>query len=470
MSRCRSMSMPREFLRQAEAPSRRTSLQRPRAEHREPAASRPSPFSASSARSRAGSSLPAACVSSTEPDGRPRTCAMRYCSAIWNRQSPACLTLRAPAALPNPNASAIRRNPGLGEAVGQGDADRRFRPRAPCGRRTACRSRRSRPKAPSATCQQPAVLHKGLRGGDLADVLLEVGDLPGELGAALERRRAGLSAVRSRKRQPAIPPIGNRSARSSCRDSRRAGAPRAATGSAAPASPGRRGPRSTLSRSPRSRWARLSASRNTWESCSMPRSSWRSALLGVRLAGEHELGDVADPAHRRVDLVGMDRVAQAQHLGVRRDDLQPRAPVAVLHDDAVDHHPLARPELEHEPAHAAFSTSPRRPFMIAVLMSMSGAIDALARPARRIECRRTNSASPSQLRAQRAAAAGWPRASGPRRARPRGAGCRPPPRRGRGTGACPVSSTALVRPAGRSGRRRRIRCRGRCGSGWRPAA
>jgi len=51
----------------------------------------------------------------------------------------------------------------------------------------------------------------------------------------------------------------------------------------------------------------------------------------------------------------------------------PGAPVAVFHDDAVDHDPLVRPELEDQAAHAACSRSPLSPFMIAVLMSISAA-------------------------------------------------------------------------------------------------
>ena len=76
------------------------------------------------------------------------------------------------------------------------------------------------------------------------------------------------------------------------------------------------------------------------------------------------------------DLVRVDRVAQAQHVGVGRQHVQPGAAVAVLHDDAVDHDPLVRAELQDEAGHAAASTSPRRPFMIAVLMSISGATEA----------------------------------------------------------------------------------------------
>ena len=46
----------------------------------------------------------------------------------------------------------------------------------------------------------------------------------------------------------------------------------------------------------------------------------RPRLIGIRVARQHQLRDVADPAHRRGDLFGVDRVPQAQDVGIGRDD------------------------------------------------------------------------------------------------------------------------------------------------------
>src|SRR5690606_7705378 len=89
----------------------------------------------------------------------------------------------------------------------------------------------------------------------------------------------------------------------------------------------------------------------------------------VGIAGEHQLGDVADPADGRVHLFGMDGVAQSENVGVRRENGEARTLVAILDHRAVDKDPFARGELQDKAAHAP-SPSPLSPRMTAVLMSI----------------------------------------------------------------------------------------------------
>ena len=109
----------------------------------------------------------------------------------------------------------------------------------------------------------------------------------------------------------------------------------------------------------------------------------RLLLLGI--AREHQLRDVADPAHGRGHLLWVDGIAQSKDIGIRCHDRQPRPPVAVFDHRTVDQHPLFRGQFQNQPAHAA-CPSPRNPRMTAVLISISGRTEAPPDSALRLCC------------------------------------------------------------------------------------
>ncbi len=70
----------------------------------------------------------------------------------------------------------------------------------------------------------------------------------------------------------------------------------------------------------RVRCRRLSGSVKTWLNCSIPRRSCKRASAGVDVARQNKLGDVADAPDGSGNLVGMDCIAEAQDIGVGRED------------------------------------------------------------------------------------------------------------------------------------------------------
>lgn len=108
-----------------------------------------------------------------------------------------------------------------------------------------------------------------------------------------------------------------------------------------------------------------------------------AGLLGIGIARQDELRDVADLADRRVDLPGMDCIPQPEDVGVGGEHGEPRPLLAVFDHRAVDQHPLAGGELQDETGHAP-SPSPLRPRMTAVLTSISTSAEASPASTRRV--------------------------------------------------------------------------------------
>ena len=99
----------------------------------------------------------------------------------------------------------------------------------------------------------------------------------------------------------------------------------------------------------------------------------------IGIARKHQLCDVTNPSYRRIHLLWMDCIAQAQDVGIGCHDGKARPSVAIFNHGAIDQHPFAGCEFQDKPGHA-FSPVLRRPRMTEVLMSISAS--ALAVPPR----------------------------------------------------------------------------------------
>lgn len=100
-----------------------------------------------------------------------------------------------------------------------------------------------------------------------------------------------------------------------------------------------------------------------------PAQKLQSSFPGIGITRQDQLRDVADPPHRGVDLLWVDRIAQAQDIGVGRHDRKAGSLVAILDHCAVYQDPFMRAKLQNQPAHPG-PRSPRRPRMTAVLISV----------------------------------------------------------------------------------------------------
>ena len=94
-----------------------------------------------------------------------------------------------------------------------------------------------------------------------------------------------------------------------------------------------------------------------------------TTIVNRTVARKYQLRLIANPAYRGDGIIRMNRVPQAQNVGMWRLHGDPRSAITILKDNAVNEDTFIRRKFQNKTAHSP--PRPRRPFIMLRLISIS---------------------------------------------------------------------------------------------------